>query len=179
MKIKYYLQLLICIAGLLTACKPKNVDCVPEPSPPDYPFLLFTINLDNNTYNSGDIITVKMVMANVGSSDVIVKKRMIVNQLSSPDQYRDVSFLAIAPSRQALPFGAYITVFPPERDDFVTLSPGEVIEEYYDLQSVYAIDEGGKYILIAVYFNNMDPDDGRIAWKGELTSNIVIFDFEP
>jgi hypothetical protein len=165
--------------AILSACNPIYVNNPSGLLTEEYPYLTFTIEFDKNTYHTGDTITAKMILRNIGDEGVVVKKRLIVNQFASPEPYRDVSFFVIAPSRTSIPFGAYISVDSPGIDDFTTLMPGNSIEGYYELQDVFTIDETGKYLVIAVYINQLNPDDGRMAWKGEVTSNIATFSFDP
>jgi hypothetical protein len=182
MRSRKILLLILLSFTLTTGCDLKQEDrqYSAENSGTDYPYLTLELVLDKDVYQRGEPISARLILTNIGEQRVVVNQRMISNFLQAPDQFRDVSFLIISPADQSVPWGVRKDVEFPKTTDFVTLSPGAEIEATYDLQSDYIIPRvSGRYIVIAYYKNTSDPDDNRVAWKGELTSNLVVIIIEP
>lgn len=133
-----------------------------------------TLTLDKADYSSGEAIQATLFLRNATNESLLVNKRMAVNLPSAPDAVREVSFLISGPSGQELPLNARINVRLPTEDDFSILSPGQTVQQTRELQSLYSFEESGQYSIYAVYQNMEDPPSGAEAWKGEITSNLVI-----
>ena len=57
---------------------------------------------------------------------------------------------------------------------------GGEISELYKLRRWYGpLMDAGEYAVQATYRNYWDPDDGRVAWQGLITSDTVTFILEP
>lgn len=153
---------------------------VPTPTDPVHPTLVLTLRFDKDIYDSEEAISARLVLENIGADSVLIKNRMVPNFSFAPEPVRDIVFVGTYPSGGEIEFGVYILVRFPKPDDFVILSPGETVEHTYnDLGRYYGFSQPGKYSIHAVYQNQSDPDDGRVAWKGEIRSNTTSFTREP
>ncbi len=63
-----------------------------------------------------------------------------------------------------------------EPKDFIFLSPGETIEVNFEIAHLYDLKAGNSYSVFATYQNTLDPNKYTTAWKGELKSNVVVFE---
>lgn len=169
---------LLLIIFVSTACNSASSSTTEEY---ETPVLSLTLSLDSSVYHSGEPIMASLTIMNIGEEDLVVKKRMIVNHFFAPEPYRDIAFMIFTSSGEDAPYMLRPNTDPPSLEDFITLSPGGVIEGTFELQRFYLIDEMemGDYSVTAFYINQFDPGDGTIAWKGELESNQVDFTLEP
>lgn len=75
--------------------------------------------------------------------------------------------------------GVKVRVLSPDDEDFSVLDSSQARDVMYDLQSYYHLTEADTYTVYAIYINRSDAPDGRIPWKGTVTSNPVTFTVEP
>jgi hypothetical protein len=77
-------------------------------------------------------------------------------------------------------FTASVSVIQLHASHFVQLNSGDTIEVvHHDLRDVYRLNDPGKYSIRAIYVNTFDPENGQVAWKGKVTSDIQTFVIEP
>ena len=136
---------------------------------------------DRTSYQIGQPISVALVLENTSSTPLLLQTRMVVNiQQLCPSASCDVYFVVSDPQGKELEYRWLARVRLIEQTDFVNISPGEQYQVQLDLAQYYApFDKAGKYTANVVYENQTDPGDGRVAWKGRLTSNDAAFTLEP
>lgn len=144
--------------------------------------LKLILSLDKTIYQPNEAVSALISLKNVGNKDLVVNRRMTVNFSAAPNKFRDISFTITGPSGETVPFAARINARPPTEKDFVSLSPGETIETTINIQRLHHMTDIGPYSVSAVYQNVMDPTSfplHKSAWKGEITSNVVVFEIVP
>jgi len=149
----------------------------------DESLLSLTIKLDKGTYGSNEDIMVSVILMNNDNSSIIVKKRMLPGYTPDDkrhlDNYRDVRYYITSPSGAEV-FSRWRFDAPPlSTENFVTLPSKGRIEQEFNLQDDFVLDEFGTYQMYMVYYNNYDPSIFSSAWKGELVSNTVTFEISP
>jgi hypothetical protein len=141
--------------------------------------LTLSINADKSIYQLGEAVRVSVILTNSGGVDILVNKRMALNFPDAPKTARDLSFTIEGPLGKLAPFIARVNVRPTRPNDFILLSPDETVEIFYDIESLYYLEDIGSYSIFAIYQNALDPDEITNAWKGELKSNVIVFEVVP
>lgn len=141
--------------------------------------LTLTLSMDKSTYRLGESMRVSTSLQNTGDKDVIIHNRMALNSPNAPELVRDITYIIMGPTGERVPFLARVSVRPTNTDDFIVLSPGETIEQSYNIDEFYYIRDIGSYTIFAVYQNMLDSDNNIPIWKGELTSNSEMFEITP
>lgn len=137
--------------------------------------LQLALNLDNPTYTVNNSISGKLILKNVGEDAVVVNSRLAINKAFAPALFREVSLVVTDPSGATAEFASKVNIGEPKKNDFKELAPGELAERAFDIDLYYVLEQPGDYSVQAVYNNQADPGDGRMAWKGELKSNVATF----
>jgi len=141
--------------------------------------LELVLGIDQLDYKKGEDITATLYLSNPQQDTILVNKRMSVYFLELK-YYGEVAFIITAPSGREVSYGVRDSGSYPEEDDFSDLGPEETISRSYILNRYYYFfNEVGQYSVQAVYHNDSDPGDGRIAWKGEIRSDVVHFTINP
>lgn len=169
------LILFIILIGLLSACVPD----APVASSGECSCIVLTLEMSDTSYGPGDPIEATIRIRNTGNQAITINKRMAVNFFGAPEAYRDLEYVLVSPSGDFVPYGVRVEPGEVTDWDFIDLSPGDDLEIVYDLRSGYSIDEQGYYYVLVIYQNQSDPADGRVAWKGEVGSNVVRFEYRP
>lgn len=140
--------------------------------------LSLNLTLDKTLYTSNETIEADVLLKNTGTGiDTVVNARMAVCLL--PGFNCEITFGIKTPSGNvATTKGNWRNRFIVE-SDFIVLWPGMGILASYNLQRDFILDEYGTYSIYATYQNQLDPQKGSAAWKGELTSNTVYFEITP
>ena len=141
--------------------------------------LILEIEMDKSTNQFNNPIFVIVRLKNLGDDPVTVNGRMSVNYPNAPDALRDITFIVTDPNGEPVSFKASVNIRPPEKEDILVLSPGEMIEKKYNIVILYSIEEIGSYSAYAIYHNSFETDHNILTWKGELPSNIVRFEVTP
>jgi hypothetical protein len=137
------------------------------------------LETDHDIYKKGADITANLYLSNTQQDPILVNKRMGIYFLETRD-LGEVAFIITAPSSKEISYGARGLESYPEDGDYSDLGPGQTISRSYILNRYYYFfDEIGQYSIQAVYHNYRDPSDGRIAWKGEIRSDIIHFTITP
>lgn len=136
-----------------------------------------TLELSKNTYKSGEPITGMLTLRNAGESEILVNGRMAPNEQTAPERLRDIVFSIRGPVGEFLIPKILINMRAPRDTDFVLLTPGESIEKEIGLDEIYAFAQPGTYSVQAIYLNVSDPEVA-VAWKGQLSSNVVTIRLE-
>ncbi len=139
------------------------------------PELLLTLSFDKVVYQFGDKIRASISLENTGDEGVLINKRMAINSIGP----REITLVIIGPAEEKVPSTAFISVRTLELEDFGTLASGENITVSEDIEGNYYFQAGKVYSVFAVYQNTLDPDKYTTAWKGELKSNVVVFEITP
>jgi len=147
--------------------------------------LQLSLRFGNDTYHVGEPIIAIVTLENIGNGDTIVNSRMAVNLPFESSPLREIAFTVTTPSGKDYWPAVQIDNVGIRSQLFVALKPGTTIEKKINLDSFrYEFTEVGTYKVIANYQNFVDPnyanpDDTRIAWKGELNSNEVLLTIIP
>jgi hypothetical protein len=140
--------------------------------------LSLILMLDKTLYKSNETIEADVLLKNTGTGiNTIVNSRMAVCLI--PNINCEITLVIKSPSGDFPDTtGNWRNRFIIE-GDFIVLSPRRGILASYNIQSYYTLDEYGTYSVYAVYQNQLDPQKGSTAWKGDLTSNTVHFEITP
>jgi len=139
--------------------------------------LMLMLELDKSTYQSDEPITGTLTLRNTGESEVLVNGRMAPNEQTAPERLRDIVFSIRGPAGEFLIPKILINMRAPRDTDFVMLTPGDSIEKEIGLDEIYAFAQPGTYSVQAIYLNVSDPEVS-VAWKGQLSSDVVTFRLE-
>ncbi len=165
--------LLLILAASCAAPVPTRAPTrAPVPSPMAAGGLRLTIKPARATYRILDPMTIALTLENRSSRAVTVNAR-----LSLADPAVDgcaVTFALSGPDGAEIPFFHFVNVPPSDREDFVTLAPGQRLEREYDLYSGFSIMRAGVYRVRAQYENQDDGSSFSLsAWTGTLESNLL------
>lgn len=146
--------------------------------------LKFDLSLNQNSYEKGERIRVTLTLTNNSNMRILVNKRMAIN-FPSKDREVDLYLFTINDSgekKQKPFFGSQqiIMIVPTlQPSDYYWLDPNESVQQIFSNIGFY-YDElaPGNYSIQAVYQNQTDPENGEIAWKGELKSEEFLFTIE-
>jgi hypothetical protein len=177
----YLLLILLFLTPLLGACSiqlEKN-DKSQEQS------LKLTLQFEKPTYHPGESVIAIITLENVGNETVLVNSRMSVNLPFESSPIREIAFDVTTPSGEN--YWPDVNISPSffEIRYFIELRPGETFESTVYLSSYsYKFTESGVYKVVANYQNYVDPsyvdpEDDRVAWKGELNSNEILLTIVP
>ena len=145
----------------------------------DEPALQISLLLDQQVYAIGDNIVATLTITNIQGESEIINRRMAINRLEFAE-LGEVAFLIHSPLGQEIPQVVNVNIHPPNNNFFISLEEGENISQTYILNKYYSpLVDPGEYTVVAYYRNYWDPDDGRIAWQGMITSNTATFIIEP
>jgi len=166
--------ILIIALGFLGACTTTNGTEIVHP-------LELVLSFDKRVYQRGEQVVASIVLRNIGGESLLINSYMAVNLPVMPSPVRGMAFVILDPSRDKYVPDIYIDSRPPKIEDFVVLAPGEMIErKFYPVSYGYDFSKLGMYTVIANYQNLIDPsalepNDKRMAWKGEIDSNPAYF----
>jgi hypothetical protein len=136
--------------------------------------------MEDDRYHAGEEIRVRLGLQNTSRDDVLFQSRMVINSCATEPGERDVCFVITSPSGKTIEFDTLSRVRLINSSDFRDVNSGEELSATYALTTYYSpFDEIGIYTIQGIYENRSDPGDGRIAWKGKLTSDTVTFTLEP
>jgi|WetSurMetagenome_2_1015567.scaffolds.fasta_scaffold332773_1 hypothetical protein len=140
------------------------------------------LSLDKPTYAINEPIMARIILLNEGKGDLLIATAMDYPTLRySPIHYNFVLFDSLGKEVEPVIPNNHIEYKEPV---FSILEPYEnvrcntcktSINNFYPDQ----LRIPGTYSLQTEYWNETDPQDGRKVWKGELLSNIVIFQIMP
>jgi hypothetical protein len=144
--------------------------------------LILILELKKDSYRGDEPIVATLILQNVGTNRILANNRMWPVARLGSDEIFDVSFMIIDPDGIKHDYNIMAQLVRTTDDDFVKLYPSQgILSEFYEIHDLFdpVIALKGKYVLQAYYANQMDPSDGRTAWKGALESNIVEFFYTP
>jgi len=145
--------------------------------------LVLILTLDKNSYQGNEPIWGTLVIKNVNLRNALVNKRMFPSASYNTEGVGNIAFVITSPDGQILELGNVgVHPTPFSNDDFVNLTVGQGIQfsEYrIDLLFGGKLNKNGKYGIQGFYANQLDPYDKRTAWKGELQSNLLEFEYKP
>jgi hypothetical protein len=147
--------------------------------------LYLTLDLDQAEYHLGQTIVATITFENVSNSPLLFNSRMALDDPTYAN--RQISFHVTTPSGKPYHVSGYVDYQAMHSDDFITLNPGEIITHTYKLNEEvghYKFTELGVYHFTVDYLNIFDPiyinpSDNRMAWKGMVFSNEVVFTIIP
>lgn len=154
-----------CSKNAETEILEQSFNSIKDPVP-----LQLVLTIDKSVYKVREPIIATLKLQNTSPNPINVKKRMALGAVGAPVEFRDVYFLIDAT------FSTRYT--PPELSDsdFGYLSPGDGIENSWDIALVYSISDVGVYYVAAIYQNSCDAENGPPSWRGELRSNTISFE---
>lgn len=137
------------------------------------------IEMEKLVYPSNSSIPILIRLKNTGNTNIVVNGRMSVNHLGAPKGLQDIAFSVTDPLGEPVAFKASVKISPTDTEDLVILSPGETIEKRDYIETLYDLHIIGSYSIYAIYQNVIESDGNNSTWKGEITSNTVIFEITP
>ncbi len=140
--------------------------------------LNLTLSLHRGSYAPGETVTGKVILKNDGPAAQVVNSRLGLNSAVAPQPFREIGFIISDPAGAEVVFTSKVNRGFPAAENFKALNPGETIEREYQIDKYYPLAQPGSYTIQAIYQNQSDPQDGRVAWKGEIQSNTVSFRVE-
>ncbi len=173
---------LLLISVLIGAC---DLTIPPDNYSTQNQALELTLRFEQTTYYVSEPVVAVVTLRNIGKEAILINSRMAMDLPYRPSPIREIAFKVTTPSGENYWPSVKINNWFVQSSDFVALSPGDYMEKNYNLSaSSYEFIEGGVYRVVANYQNNIDPsyidpDDTRIAWKGELNSNEVFLTIIP
>jgi hypothetical protein len=140
--------------------------------------LSLVFKLDKIVYNINEPVIATLTLYKEAETNILINARMGLNFSAALASDRDVTFFFTTPSGQEAGFLVKIRMSPLNDDNFVILYSGDSIQEEYDLEEYYLLDEIGTYTTYAIYENQFDPQNGLSAWKGQIKSNTLQFEIK-
>jgi len=143
--------------------------------------LELSVSVPTDRYLPGDVVPVTISLKNIGDQPRVVNTFWVPDFGSTPEKWGAIELVFNGPSGRLRSAATNIDPLITDLDAFFkVLAPGEAYTvTYLDLYSLAPFYEPGDYTLRAIYRNQFDPGDGRVAWKGELISNRASFSIEP
>ena len=136
--------------------------------------LQLILSLEQNRINVESPVVANVVLRNINSEPLIVNGRLLFNDLSAPEEARDISFNINGPPDYFSLKVFHINPAPLGPEHFVELKPGECVERAYLLTKYYSLHAAGEYAIQAAYLNvHPHHAGGRHAWRGSVDSNWV------
>ena len=124
----------------------------------------------------GEPVEVELRLINKSKGPYVVNQRMAINPGKMVEGKWEVKFDVTFPPGKRLIRGAKIRREELKKEDFRTLSPGELISKTYILTRYYWMELAGTYTVIATYHNGVNGSQfGLSAWTGEIISNSISF----
>jgi hypothetical protein len=140
----------------------------------------FAVTLDKKSYKLNEPIQATFKLKNIGVDPVLVNSRLALNWSSAPHEVMDIYCEITRQNGDPIRFSARVSVVTLRSSHFVQLKSGDTIETVInDLHDLYHIREPAEYSIRAFYVNTFDPDNGQVAWKGEVVSESQTFVIEP
>ena len=128
------------------------------------PVLDFEISLAGDEFTPEMPILLTMTLQNVSGSDVVVNKRLAVNDVAAPALAREVLLQVVhLPSGDEAPFGLDIKSRLPLAEDFTQLAPGETAVNTADIGELHVLASGGDYEVCGTYENTLS---GPLVFDG-------------
>lgn len=144
--------------------------------------LEFRIQTDNSTYNTKGTIFLKMTITNGGDSSIIISKRLIINDPTTPIRAGagETYLIITSPSDDTLSFDAFVDVVYPNSDDFIELKPGETVRErtLQNINEYYDFSTKGEYRITAYYYNYFNKGITPQPWQGKIKSNTIVIQIQ-
>ena len=140
-----------------------------------------SISFKKETYSSYEEIKCKIQLKNQEERPFIVNKRMVVNSKHSPLNFREICFKIYNFKGEEMNFNCHLNIGSANLKDFIILKPSEFFGNFYKLSENYSLKSAGKYLIQAVYKNEVFPKEVEEMavqmkteiWKDELKSNII------
>jgi hypothetical protein len=171
--------LLVAMVALLYSVSSTNNAELASQSPNENA-LDFAVSLEKKSYKLNEPIQATIKIRNIGVDPVLVNGRLALNWSSAPNKVRDIYCEITRQNGAPIRFSARVSVVTLRTSHFVELKSGDTIETVLDdLHDFYHIIDPGEYSIRGVYANTFDPDNGLIAWKGEVVSDSQTFAIEP
>lgn len=137
--------------------------------------------LDKPSYNINEPVMARVILTNDGAGNLLIATGFDYSDRGlAPIRYHFIMKNSIG-NEIGLNYepDEIITI---NRTRFFNLGPHESAPCdtcKVNLGIIYPLQTPGTYFVQAVYRNEFDSTDGRKAWKGELNSNVVMFDIKP
>lgn len=146
--------------------------------------LLLIITLEKNKYHLGEQIRPNLRLQNLGSRGVLIRNKFTPGY-DANEHHVNIEEIFIGPNHKPVDLSGTMVRFLPSSEmefnsEFQILEGmKEFSRTFGNLGFNYNINQVGKYSYQIKYKNHFDPSDGRIAWKGILTSNVIEFEIVP
>jgi hypothetical protein len=135
--------------------------------------LNLTITSGKNVYQSSEVVSVTLEIKNVSPKNVRMNDRLAVHLPWSPASLWDVTFQVENESGQDISTSIRINKRLPGPKSYVVVAPRDVVEHTFSLYGLYPSLKPGKYIVWAIYKNQMESGDPIDVWQGEIKSNPI------
>ena len=120
----------------------------------------------------------RVILVNRTDQPILINKRFsIASQFDLGEMYFQINNCE---SGKAFPFASKVRIGAPDREDFMVLSPADLVGREVDLEQLAEdhLMDNGKYCVKAVYRNKHESRTGN-AFKEILESNIVEVNVDP
>ena len=118
-----------------------------------------------------DDVVVEVVLANRGTTPVLVNGRMLMSPPHTPEPFREVTFEVNGPPGYVNRRLVQVNAGRPRPEQFVELAPGDDLAKAFELTSLDSMNLPGSYDVRATYANTVvDPALPRRPWVGRLSS---------
>jgi hypothetical protein len=106
----------------------------------------------------GDEVVVEVVLANQGTTPVLVNGRMLMAPPDMPEPFREVTFEVNGPPGYVNRRLVHVNAGRPRPEQFVELAPGDHITKAFELTMLESMNLPGSYDVRATYANTVvDP----------------------
>ena len=145
--------------------------------------LCLELELNQEMYRPGEYIEAHVTLRNCSDEPVLANQRMAPTLDNSREGALrgEVSFMIITPEG----IEPFINVRvdnrrSPQERDFREMEPDETVSRVYPISEYFSpLYLSGEYSVQAIYRNDWDLGDGRVAWEGEIFSNVVHYTVLP
>lgn len=137
------------------------------------------IHPDQAIYHLDEAIHIYVILENDSSRDIIVNSRMALNDISFGFPLGEIGFKVFGPDNNERVFQTLLDNRLIKDQDYIELHTLDVIIRRYRIDFFFKFNRIGIYTITGYYENQWDPEDGRKAWKGEITSNEIEIEIAP
>jgi hypothetical protein len=118
-----------------------------------------------------DEVVVGVVLANRGTTTVVVNGRMLMAPPHMPEPFREVTFDVNGPPGYVNHRLGQVNAGRPHPEQFLELEPSEHLSKAFRLTSLHSMDLPGCYDVRATYANTVvNPALPRRPWVGRVSS---------
>lgn len=119
----------------------------------------------------GHEVVVEVVLANRGTTPVLVNGRMLMAPPDMPEPFHEVTFEVNGPPGYVNRRLVHVNAGRPRPEQFVELAPGDHLAKALELTSLESMNLPGSYDVRATYANTVvEPALPQRPWVGRVSS---------